>query len=54
MELTEDEIFEKYAKQRMHCTRNTFLTYEYGGTRAACGYNVVEQGQKLTKIYRRK
>ena len=29
MELVEDEIFEKYAKKYMHCTRNYLLPYEF-------------------------
>ena len=28
MDSTEDEISARYAKQCMHCTRNTFLPYE--------------------------
>ena len=29
MELTEDEIIQKYAKSCRHCKRNTLLPYEY-------------------------
>ena len=29
MELTEDQIIEKYAKNCRHCKRNTLLPYEY-------------------------
>ena len=29
MELTEDKIIEKYAKNCGHCKRNTLLPYEY-------------------------
>ena len=32
MNLNEDENFEKYDKQCMHCTRNTLLPYEYEWT----------------------
>ena len=39
MKLTEDDIFEKYAKQ---CTRNPFLPYEYDRSCVACGYNVIK------------
>ena len=29
MELTEDEVIQKCAKQCLHCSRNTLLPYEY-------------------------
>ena len=29
MELTEDEIIEKYGKRCGHCNRSTLLPYEY-------------------------
>ena len=32
MELTEDEIIQKYAKNCGHCNRNTLLPYEYEWT----------------------
>ena len=32
MELTEDEIIGKYAKQCKHCLRNSLLPYEYEWT----------------------
>ena len=32
MELTEDQIIEKYAKNCGHCKRNTLLPYEYEWT----------------------
>ena len=32
MQLTNDEIFEGYAKQWIHCTTNTRLPYEYDWT----------------------
>ena len=37
MELIEDEITQKYAKQCLHCSRNTPLPYEYEFTCLACG-----------------
>ena len=40
MELTEDEIIQKYAKQCHHCNRNTLLPYEYEFTCFSWGYNV--------------
>ena len=37
MELTEDQIFEKSAKQCGYCKRNTLLPYEYEFTCVSCG-----------------
>ena len=39
MELTEDEIIQKYAKKRLHCNRNMLLPYEYEWTCISCGSN---------------
>ena len=52
MELTEDEIIEKYAKRCGHCNRNTLLPYEYEFTCIACGYNVSKRKHELSKIQR--
>ena len=54
MELTEDEIIQKYAKQCRHCNRNTLLPYEYEFTCIACGYNVNKRRHELSKIQRKK
>ena len=54
MELTEDEIIEKYAKQCRHCNRNTLLPYEYEFTCFSCGYNVNRRKNELSKIQRKK
>ena len=54
MELTEDEIIEKYGKNCGHCNRNTLLPYEYEWTCFSCGYNVNKRKNELTKIQRRK
>ena len=54
MELTEDEIVEKYAKQCRHCNRNTLPPYEYEFTCIACGYNVSKRKHELSKIQRKK
>ena len=54
MELTEDELTEKYAKRCGHCNRNTLLPYEYEFTSIACGYNVNKRKHELSKIQRRK
>ena len=54
MELTEDEIIEKYAKRCGHCNRNTLLPYEYEHTCFSCGYNVSKRKNELSKIQRKK
>ena len=54
MELTEDEIIQKYAKNCGHCNRNTLLPYEYEFTCFSCGYNVNKRKNKLSKIQRKK
>ena len=50
MELTEDEIIEKYAKNCGHCNRNTLLPCEYEFSCIACGYNVNKRKHELLKI----
>ena len=54
MELTEDQIIEKYAKKCLYCSRNTLLPYEYEWTCFSCGYNVNKRKNELSKIQRRK
>ena len=54
MELTEDEIIEKYGKNCGHCNRNTLLPYEYEFTCFSCGYNVNKRKNELSKIQRKK
>ena len=54
MELTEDEITEKYAKSCEHCNRNTLLPYEYEFTCFLCGYNVTKRKHEISKIQRKK
>ena len=54
MELTEDQIFEKYAKRCHHCNRITLLPYEYEFTCLSCGFNVIKQKHQLSKIQRKK
>ena len=54
MELTEDEIIEKYAKNCGHCNRNTLLPYEYEWSCFSCGYNVNKRKHELSKIQGRK
>ena len=52
MELTEDEIIQKYGKHCGHCKRYTLLTYEYEFTCFSCGYNVSKRKHELSKIQR--
>ena len=40
MNLSEDQIIEKYGKKCGHCNPNTLLRYEYEWTCFSCGYNV--------------
>ena len=54
MELTEDEIFEKYGKHCGHCNRNTLLPYEFEWACFSCGYNVNKRKHGLSKIQRKK
>ena len=54
MELTEDEIIEKYAKKCGHCNQNTLLPYDYEFTCVSCGYNVNKRKHELSKIRRKK
>ena len=54
MELTEDEIIQKYAKRCGHCNGNTLLTYEYEFTCFSCGFNVNKRKHELSKIQRKK
>ena len=54
MNLSEDAIIEKDAKNCGHCNRNTLLPYEYEFTCVACGYNVNKRKNELSKIQRKK
>ena len=54
MNLSEDEIIQKYGKHCGHCNRNTLLQYEYEFTCIACGYNVIKRKNELSKIQRKK
>ena len=49
MELSEDEIIEKYAENCGHRNRNTLLPYEYEWTCFSCGYNVIKRKHELSK-----
>ena len=54
MEVTEDEIFEKFRRHCGHCNRNTLLPYEYEWTCFSCGYNVNKRKNELSKIQQKK
>ena len=54
MELTEDEIIQKYGKNCGHCIRNTLLPYEYEYTCFSCGFNVIKRKHEFSKIQRKK
>ena len=54
MELTEDEIIQKYGKHCGHCRRNLLLPYEYEWTCFSCGYNIIKRKHELTKIQQKK
>ena len=54
MELTEDQIIEKHAKQFGQCRKNTLLPYEYEYTCILCGYIVIKRKHELTKNQQKK
>ena len=54
MNLSEDEIIQKYGKHCAHCNRNMLLPYEYEWTCFSCGYNVIKRKHELSKIQRKK
>ena len=54
MNLSEDEIIQKYGKRCGHCNRNTLLPYEYEWTCFSCRYNVNKRKHELSKIQRKK
>ena len=54
MQLTEDEIFKKYAKRCEHCNRNILLSYEYEFTCHSCGHNVINRKHELSKTQRKR
>ena len=54
MNLTEDQINDKYGKRCVHCNRNCLLPYEYEWTCISCGCNVIKTKHELSKIQRKK
>ena len=43
MDLTEDQIIQKYAAKRLSCSCNTLLPYSYEWTCISSNYNVIKQ-----------
>ena len=54
MELTEDQIIEKYSKNCGHCNRNTLFLYEYESTCFCCGYHVYKRKHGFSKKHQKK
>ena len=54
MNLNEDEIFEKYCKQCMHCSRKTLLSYDNEWTCIACGKNGIKRKIELIRFQGKK
>ena len=54
MNLSEDEIIQKNAKNCGHCNRNTLLPYEYEWSCFSCDYVVSKRKNELSKRQRKK
>ena len=54
MELTGDEIMQKYARLCGHCTRKTRLPYKFERSCLPCGFNLIKRKHELSKIQRKK
>ena len=54
MNLSEDEIIQKYGKNCGNCNRNTLLPYDFEWTCFSCGYNVIKRKHELSQIQRKK
>ena len=54
MNLSEDEIIQKYGKRCEHCNRNTLLPYEYEWSCFSCNYIVYKRKHELSKIQKKK
>ena len=54
MDLTEDEMIQKYAKKYGHCNRNVLLPYSYEWSCFSCNYKVSKRKKELSKIQRKK
>ena len=51
MELSEDEIIQKFGTFCKHSGRNTLLTYEYELTCITCGKDIIKRKQELSEIF---
>ena len=47
MDVTEDEIIQKYGRQCGHCNPNTLLPYEYEWSCISCGINLIKRKHEL-------
>ena len=54
MNLSEDEIIQKYAKKCLHCNRITLLPYEYEWSCFVCNYVVSKRKHELSRIQKKK
>ena len=54
MEVTEDEIIQKYAKHCGHCSRNTLNPSESEWSCFSCNYNIAKRKHELSKIQLKK
>ena len=54
MNLTEDEIIQKYRKHWGHCNRDIMLPYEYEITCFSCRYKLITRKPELSQIHRKK
>ena len=52
MELTEDEIIQKYAKNCGHCKRNALLPYAYVWSCFSCNYVVSKRTKMNSQKYK--
>ena len=54
MNLSENQIIEKYGKRGGHYNGNILLPDEYEFTCFSCGYNVIKRKHELARIQKRK
>ena len=54
MELTEDEIIQKYGNRCGHCNRNSFLPQENERSCLSSGFKLIKRKHELSEIQRKK
>ena len=54
MNLSEDQINEKFAKQCGHCNRKTLLPCEYEFICVSCGFNLLKENMNSLKFNEKK